>query len=363
MIRLEPRSRESWIWQFGSPVVALSLTVLAGALLFYLLGKPVLETLAIFFIDPVNSVYGLSELLVKLTPLLLCSLGLYFCFKAQVWNIGAEGQFVIGALVGGAVALNVGELDNLIALPLVLVCGSAAGAFWAGIAAWLRTRFGASEILTTIMLNYIAVNFLLYAVHGPLKDPEGYSFPESALFSENTLLTPLHSDYRVSAAFLMAMVLVLVCWWLHQNAIMVFQLRVQAAAPRTARFSGIDSKKLVWRVLLISGAAAGLAGVSEVAGPIGQLTPYLATGYGYTAIIVVFLARLHPVGIFIASILLSLMFLGGENLQVMAGLPKSVSLVFQGMLLFFLLITDVMIRYSVTFGSGKQTQSARAASL
>jgi general nucleoside transport system permease protein len=355
MIGLEPRKRESQMWQFGSPVLALTMTVLTGALLFSALGKPALETLAIFFIDPVSDVYGLSELLVKLTPLLLCSLGLYFCFKAQVWNIGAEGQFVMGALAGGAVALNVGELDKFIALPLVLICGSAAGALWAGIAAWLRTSFGASEILSTIMLNYIAVNLLLYAVHGPLKDPEGYSFPESALFAENTMLAPLHIDYRVNAAFLIALVLVLVCWWLHRNSFLVFKLRVQAAAPRAARFSGINSKAMVWLVLLVSGAAAGLAGVSEVAGPIGQLTPYLSTGYGYTAIIVVFLARLHPLGILAASVLLSLMFLGGENLQVMAGLPKSVSLVFQGMLLFFLLVTDVMIRYQVKFNTDKSS--------
>ena len=344
-MRIEPRATHSRVMAYASPLLALLLTVVAGAGLFAALGRAPLESLHAFFIEPVSSAYGISELFVKVTPLLLCATGLTLCFRAKVWNIGAEGQFVFGALIAGAVSLQLAGHQGFWVLPVVVVSGVLAGMAWAGIAALLLTRFRAHEILTTIMLNYIAIQLLLWSVHGPLKSPSGYNFPESALFSPQTLLPTVWGQYRVTIAILIALFMLAVVWTILSHTLLGFQTRVMGENRQAARFAGFNSNRLIWVLLLFSGGMAGMAGVSEVNGPVGQLTGNIALGYGYTAIIIVFMGRMHPLGILLASLLLGLTYLGGENAQMTLGLPKSITGVFQGLLLFFLLACDFLISH------------------
>ncbi|XOZ34560.1 ABC transporter permease [Halomonadaceae bacterium KBTZ08] len=344
-MRIEPRTSHSRLMAWASPLLALLFTIITAAGLFAVLGKPPLASLHAFFIEPISSIYGVSELFVKVTPLLLCATGLALCFRAKVWNIGAEGQFVFGALIAGAVSLQLADQQGIWVLPTVIASGVLAGMAWAGIAALLLTRFRAHEILTTIMLNYIAIQLLLWSVHGPLKNPSGYNFPESALFSPQTLLPTLWAPYRVTIAIVIAVFMLAVVWTILNHTFLGFQARVMGENREAARFVGFHGNRLTWLVLLFSGGMAGMAGVSEVNGPVAQLTDSIAVGYGYTAIIIVFMGRMHPFGILLASLLLGLTYLGGENAQMVLGLPKSITGIFQGLLLFFLLACDFLISY------------------
>jgi simple sugar transport system permease protein len=253
----------------------------------------------------------------------------------------------MGALFGSWAALSVLDVESFWVLPFVLVVGMAAGGAWAAIPALLKTRFNTNEILSTIMLNYIALNCLLFSVHGPLKDPDGYNFPESALFSDWLTLPILIEDTRIHLGIIFALLSVAIVWFFLSKTFIGFQIQVLGSDESAARFAGFRDKKLVWLCLLISGGLAGLAGVSEVTGPIGQLIPHISPGYGYAAIIVAFLGRLHPVGILFASLLMALLYLGGEMVQIELGLPLALTGLFQGMLLFFLLACDVLIGYRI----------------
>ena len=346
LLSLQPRGEASRAMLWCSPLLAALLTLLSGALLFALLGHPPLETLKVLLVDPLGDLYGVSELLVKALPILLCALGLAVVYNARIWNIGAEGQLLIGALAGSALAVNIIDWDSRWALVLTLLLGTLGGAAWAGLCAWLKTAFNANEILTSIMLNYIALNLLLFAVHGPLKDPEGFNFPESAMFGDATRLPELIEGLRVHGGFYFALLALVVVWVLLQKSFLGFQIKVLGLDRRAAGFVGFRDKKLVWIALLISGGLAGLAGVAEVTGPIGQLVPQVSPGYGYAAITVAFLGRLNPIGIVFASLLMALLYLGGENAQMAANLPQSITQLFQGMVLFFLLACDVLIRYT-----------------
>ncbi|WP_020558795.1 ABC transporter permease [Thiofilum flexile] len=345
MIKLQPRREPSALMVYLSPVLAGLLTLITGAILFTALGYNPLTALHTFLIAPLQDSQGVSEWLVKASPILLCAIGLAVAYRANIWNIGAEGQLLMGALVGSAVALQFPDSESKAVLVLVLICGILAGMFWAGIAAYLKTQFNTNEILTTIMLNYIALNLLQYAVHGPLKDPEGYSFPESAAFSAGATLPTLMEDGRVHIGFGLALIAVLLVWFLVSKSFLGFQMKVMGMEAKAAKFAGYPEKRLTWLVLMISGGLAGLAGVCEVTGPIGQLIPNVSPGYGYAAIIVAFLGRLHPIGILAASLLMALIYMGGELAQIKLSTPAALTSLFQGMLLFYLLACDVLIRY------------------
>ncbi|MBM7062878.1 ABC transporter permease [Pseudomonas sp. UL073] len=345
LLSLEPRGQQSRAMLWLSPALAAVLTLLCGSLLFIALGHDPLETLKVLLIDPISDFYGVSELLVKALPILLCAFGLAVAYQARIWNIGAEGQLLVGALAGSAVAVHIIGWDSRWALALVLAAGTLAGAAWAGLTAWLRTQFNANEILTSIMLNYIALNLLLFCVHGPLKDPAGFNFPESAMFGDASRLPAIFEDGRVHAGLYFAIAALVAVWVLLQKSFLGFQIKVLGLDQRAAGFVGFREKKLVWIALLISGALAGLAGVGEVTGPIGQLVPQVSPGYGYAAITVAFLGRLNPLGILFAGLLMALLYLGGENAQMNANLPQAITQLFQGMMLFFLLACDVLILY------------------
>jgi simple sugar transport system permease protein len=345
LLSLEPRGQQSRAMLWGSPLLAAVLTLVCGSLLFIALGLDPLVTLHTLLVAPVSDLYGLSELMVKTLPILLCALGLAVAYQARIWNIGAEGQLLLGALAGSAVAVNLIDMQSRWALVLILIAGTLAGAAWAGLTAWLRTHFNANEILTSIMLNYIALNLLLYSVHGPLKDPAGMNFPESASFGDASRLPLLMEDGRAHVGVYFSLLALVIVWALLQRSFVGFQIKVLGLDKRAAGFVGFREKRLVWLALLISGALAGLAGVCEVTGPIGQLVPQVSPGYGYAAITVAFLGRLNPLGILFSSLLIALLYLGGEQAQMALNLPPAITQLFQGMMLFFLLACDVLILY------------------
>ena len=349
MLKLEARPQPSTWWSLGSPLLALLITVLIGVMLFMALGKDPVKGLQVFFWEPIKSPYALGELMVKATPLLIIALGLAVCFRSNVWNIGAEGQFVIGAVAAGGVALLADKTTGAWIVPAIIVAGVLGGMAWAGITALLRDRFNANEILVSLMLVYVADMVLSYLVFGPWKDPQGYNFPQSKTFEAVTQIPRLMPGSRVTIGILLGLAGALALWLFLFRSYAGFAQQVGGLAPAAARYAGFSSRKALWVALLTSGGAAGLAGALEVAGPIGQLTPYVPAGYGFAAIIVAFVGRLHPAGMVFSAILMSMFYIGGELAQSRLGLPKSLTGVFQGLLLFSLLACDTLIAYRIKF--------------
>ena len=338
MLKLEARSAPSQFWAYASPVLALLITVVIAVLLFVSLGKDPIKGLSAFFYEPMKNVYQLTELGSKATPLILCALGLSICYRSNVWNIGAEGQYLMGAIFGGGIALwvtTVGAKPGGWIIAIVLIAGMLGGMFWAGIVALLKDRFNASEILVSLMLVYVANLLLSYLVSMP------------------KLVTP----GRLHWGFVVALVMVGLVWFFMSKTFAGFKLRVGGLAPLAARYAGFSDRRALWTALLLSGALAGLAGAMEATGPLGQLTPYVSTGYGFTAIIVAFLGRLHPLGCVFASILLSMFLIGGELAQSRLGLPNAITGVFQGLLLFALLACDTLINFRVRFASTPKSRT------
>ncbi|MBK7532322.1 ABC transporter permease [Piscinibacter sp.] len=358
MVKLEARPEASKFMSIASPLLALAITVVIGTILFVALGKDPMRGLQVFFIEPVKSLYVLSELAMKATPLLLIALGLSVCFRSNVWNIGAEGQFIVGAIFASGVAMQAGpDTGRWIVVP-VLLAGVLGGMVWAGIVALLRDRFNASEILVSLMMVYIADMVLSYLVYGPWKDPAGYNFPQTITFLKSTQVPRLFDGSRVNLGLPIALVLVAVFWVLLFRTYAGFQLQVGGLAPAAARYAGFSSRRALWMALLLSGGMAGLAGALEAAGPLGQLTPHVPAGYGFAAIIVAFVGRLHPVGIVFSAVLMSMFYIGGELAQSRLGLPKSLTGVFQGLLLFTLLACDTLIHYRIRWKAA-QPQAAK----
>ena len=346
MLKLEARPQPSGFWRIASPLLALVLTVVIGVVLFLALGKDPVQGLAVFFWEPIRSAYALGELVVKATPLLIIALGLALCFRSNVWNIGAEGQYVMGAVFATGIALMADKASSpWVMVPSVLLAGVLGGMVWAGITAFLRDRFHANEILVSLMLVYVAIMVLGYLVYGPWKDPLGYNFPQTKTFEAATQIPRLFKGSRINMGVFLALLGALLLWVFLFRTRAGWAQQIGGLAPHAARYAGFSSSRAIWLALLVSGGAAGLAGALEVAGPIGQLTPYVPVGYGFAAIIVAFVGRLHPVGMVFSAILMSMFYIGGELAQSRLGLPKSLTGVFQGLLLFSLLACDVLMNY------------------
>ena len=351
MLRLEPRAEASRSMGYLSPLIAVLLMLLGGLLLFAVLGKDPVEGFRVYFLNPLRDLYGLSELLLKATPLMLIAMGLAIGFRANVWNIGAEGQFILGGVAASAIALYFIESDSGWVLPGMVLAGALGGMAWAAIPALLRTLFNTNEILTSLMLVYIAQLAVSWLVHGPMIDPDGFGFPQSKMFEDSALLPELLGGTRLNAAFLLALTALGLGYVFLQRSFMGFQMRVAGESEAAARYAGFPARRMIWVGFLAGGALAGIAGMAEVAGPMGQLTTHLSNNYGFAAIIVAFIARLNPIGIFFASLLMALLYLGGEQAQQYLGLPSSISNVFQGLLLMCLLGTDVLINYRIRLGA------------
>ena len=350
MLKLEARPQPSACWSYGSPLLALLVTVVIGVCLFVALGKDPIRGLEMFFWQPIRNGYALGELMVKATPLLIIALGLAVCFRSNVWNIGAEGQYIIGAIFAGGVALLADKgTGGWIVVP-VLLAGVVGGMAWAAVTALLRDRFNANEILVSLMLVYVAVQLLSYLVGGPWKDPQGFNFPQTRTFDAATRIPRLFEGSRVSIGVVLAVLGVAALWVFLFRTRGGFAQQVGGLAPAAARYAGFSSRQALWTALLVSGGAAGLAGALEVAGPIGQLTAYVPAGYGFAAIIVAYVGRLHPVGMVFSAILMSMFYIGGEMAQSRMGLTKSLTGVFQGLLLFSLLACDTLVNYRLRLG-------------
>ena len=351
LLKIVKRPEPSRAMVYLTPIMALILTMLTSMVVFTLMGVDPIEALRNFFIVPINNSYGASELFVKGTPLILCAIGLSVGFRANVWNIGAEGQLTLGAIFGGGLFVYLHDVDSIFLLPGMIILGAIGGALWAAIPALLKTRFNANEILTSLMLVYVATLLLSVLIHGPWRDPDGFNFPESRLFSPSATMPLIMDGTRLHFGTILALLAVLGTWLMLAKTLIGFQIKVIGAAPKAGGYAGFSQKKIIWFSLLFGGAMAGIAGVSEISGPIGQLLPSISPGYGFTAIIVAFLGRLHPVGIVFAGLLMALTYLGGETAQINLGLPVAVTGVFQGMILFYLLACDVVVNYRFTFNS------------
>lgn len=355
--QLIPRTQQSLAAQLLVPLASIGLTLIAGSIMFLLLGKSPLAAFYAFFIEPLTTRYGIGEVLLKMGPLLLIAQGLAIGFRAQVWNIGAEGQLLLGAIASGAIALQFETSDSPWLLPSMVVAGTLAGAGWAAIAAWLRTSYNANEILVTFMLSSIALQLLYFLVSGPLRDPMGMSFPQSALFGDAALFEPLLSGTRVNTSLYLAFAVTGLAWIFVQRSVPGYKLMVSGLAPQAARYAGYSENRAVWIGLLIGGAAAGMAGVGEVAGPLGLLQRNISPGYGFAAIIVAFLGGLHPIGILFAALFMALIYVGGDMSLVSVGIPNASTTIFQGMLLVFYLACYLFVNYRVQ-RSGKITKHA-----
>ena len=351
MISLQARPEPSRTMAWLSPLIALAITVVVAALLFLALGKDPVRGLQMFLVEPLNGARGASEVALKATPLILCALGLALCFRSNVWNIGAEGQFLLGAIAGGGLALwvtaNQIAIDRWAFFPLAIVAGALGGMFWAAIVALLRDRFNANEILVSLMLVYVANLLLSWLVFGPWKDPNGFNFPQTMSFAAETNVPRILRGLRLHWGLAVALLAALVAWVFMFRTFRGYQLQVGGLAPAAARYAGFSSRRALWTALLVSGGLAGVAGAFEATGPMGQLTPHVSTGYGFTAIIVAFVGRLHPLGCVLGSVLLSMFLIGGELSQSRLGLPSALTGVFQGVLLFSLLACDTLIQYRV----------------
>jgi ABC-type uncharacterized transport system permease subunit len=325
-----------------APLVAVALTLVAGGVMFAAMGRPPIEALAIYFLSPLADIWSLQEIALKAAPLVLIAIGLSLCYLSNNWNIGAEGQLVAGAICGGWVALASHGSGGVWVLPAMLIAGMIGGALWALIPALLRVRFGASEILTSLMLVYVAELLLDWLVRGPWRNPQGFGFPQSINFDAAATIPTLLGEGRLNLGAMFALIAVIAAALVIGRTLKGFEIRLVGEAPRAARFAGFDAGRTTLTVFAISGALAGLAGIVEAAGAIGHLQPSISPGYGFTAIIVAFLGRLNPIGILIAGLFLALTFIGGENAQISLRLPQDATRVFQGMLLFFVLACDAL---------------------
>jgi simple sugar transport system permease protein len=326
-----------------SPLVALLLTTLIGLALFALLGKDPWRAIELFFVEPLKSPRAISELSIKAVPLLLIGLGLSISFRANVWNIGAEGQFILGTVFATGVALRATPESNNLYFLGVLGAGALGGALWGACSAALRDRFNANEILVSLMLVYVAEQIVSYMVYGPWKDPQGYNFPQTITFLEPARVPRLVSGNRANLGLPLALCSAGLSWLFIHRTHAGYRLAVGGMAPAAARYAGFSARGSLWMAFLVSGALAGLAGALEVAGPVSQLTQHVAVGYGFAGIIVAFAGRLEPVGVCFASLVMSMFYIGGELSQSRLGLPKATTGVFQGLFLFTLLACDTFI--------------------
>ncbi|GAB1582124.1 ABC transporter permease [Phyllobacterium phragmitis] len=359
-IELVRRPQHSVLFSALSPLIALALTLVAGAVLFALLGKDPLHGLYVYFVEPLLEVWSLHELMVKAAPLILIAVGLSLCYLSNNWNIGAEGQFIAGAIAGAILPVMFPDFQSWIVLPLMLVMGMAGGAAYAAIPAFLKVRFNTNEILTSLMLVYVAQLFLDWLVRGPWRNPEGYNFPETRQFNDSAILPEIWTaSGRAHWGIVLALIAAVALWFLLSRTMKGFEVKVLGSSQRAGRFAGFSPARMTFFVFLVSGACAGLAGIAEVSGAIGQLRPSISPGYGFTAIIVAFLGRLNPLGIVAAGFVLALSYLGGEAAQVAIGISEKSARVFQGMILFFVLASDTLIHYRIRFVSPPAPVAAR----
>jgi general nucleoside transport system permease protein len=344
-IRFEKRLQPSRAMLVLTPIASVALTIVLGAVIFELLGYDGPHAIKEVFFTPILASYKWKDVASKAAPLILIALGLSLGNRAKVWNIGAEGQYIVGALAGAAVAFFTQTLSGFWIIPLMIVAGVIGGALWAAIPAFLRTRFRVNEVLSSLMLVYVALQLLNFLITGPWKDPNGHNFPQTPPFTMAQRLPRMLGDTSIPPGLVVAVGLTLVFWLVLSRSVYGFEVRVIGAAPSAARYAGFSAPRTVWTTLLISGGMAGLAGILEASSQLGQINLGFPSGYGFTAIIVSFLGRLHPVGVFLAGIVLAITYVGGQVAQTVVHVPNATGGIFQAMMLFFILASDILVRY------------------
>jgi simple sugar transport system permease protein len=347
MLEWRRRREPSSLMLYASPLIAVLLTMLIGMIVFTAMGYDGFHAVRDIFLTPFLEPQRWPDLGVKAAPLVMIALGLAIGFRANVWNIGAEGQYVMGAIAGTGVALATYDMTGWWILPAMALAGVLGGMAWAAIPAFLRVKLGVSEILTSLMLTYVAVQGLYYLVRGPWKDPDGFNFPQTRMFTPDQTLPVLAEGSLIHLGIPLALVIAIIAWLIMEKTTAGYAVKVVGLAPAAARHGGFSSDTVTWATLLAGGGLAGLAGLFEAAGPFGQLTPQFPTGYGFTAIIVAFLGRLNPLGIVFGGIVLAATYVGGEIAQTTVKLPQAATGMFQALLLFMLLATDVLVRYRI----------------
>ena len=344
-IRLEKRLTPSRSMLIATPIASVLLTMLLGAIIFELIGFDGPDAIYQTFITPIVAPYKWVDVLTKAAPLIIIGLGLSLGNQAKIWNIGAEGQYVIGALTGAGVAFAAPGAPSFIAIPAMIAAGVLGGMAWAAIPAVLKTRFHVSEVLSTLMLVYVAMQVLNYLIGGPWKDPNGHNFPQTPPFTAAQSLPHVIPGTVIPPGFIVAIALTLVFWVLATRSVYGFSVRTVGAAPSAARYGGFDASRTVWSTLMISGGMAGLAGILEAMSQLGQINLGFPSGYGFTAIIVSFLGRLHPLGVFLAGLILAVTYVGGQVAQTAVHVPEATAGIFQATMLFFILASDVLVSY------------------
>ena len=355
-LELIRRGNPSQLLRFFSPLIGLALALVTGAIMFSVLGKNPVDALYVYFIEPLTELWSVHELLIKAAPLILMGAGLSVCYLSNNWNIGAEGQFIMGALAGSIFPVLFTDFQGPMVLPLMLGFAIIGGALWALIPALLKAKFNTNEILVSLMLVYVAELILDYLVRGPWRNPGGMNFPESVRFHDFARIPQMFpADGRANWGFVIAVLVAIAIWVVLSRTLKGFEIKVLGASPRAGRFAGFDTKAMIFFSFLLAGACAGLAGIIEVAGASTQLRPIISPGYGFTAIIVAFLGRLNPLGVIVAGLVLALTYLGGEAAQISLGLSDKVARVFQGALLLYILACDTLIHYRVRLARTPKT--------
>jgi ABC-type uncharacterized transport system permease subunit len=345
--KLEKRPEPSKLMVVVTPIAAVLVTMALGVVIFDAIGVDGLRAVKDIFLTPLLASYKWQDVAVKAAPLIIIALGLAIGNRANVWNIGAEGQYIAGALAGAGIGLMTQGMTGWWILPVMMIAGVLGGAAWASIPAFLRTRLNVNEILSSLMFTYVAVQLLSYLLGGPWKDPAGRNFPRTPQLAGDQVLPVIVPGTTIHFGIIIALVAVAIFWVVMSRSVFGFQIRVVGSAPQAARYGGFSNKRTIWAAMLISGAMAGLAGAIELAGTIRQLNLGFPSGYGFTAIIVAFLGRLHPVGILIAGIVLAVSYVGGQVAQTTVHVPNASAGIFQALMLFLILAADILVRYRI----------------
>jgi general nucleoside transport system permease protein len=357
-LRFEKRLQRSRTMAILVPILSLVLALIMGGIMLALAGANPFTTYRAMLEGAFGSRYAVSETFVKAIPLMLTGLGVSIAFRMLFWNIGAEGQLAMGAFAAAGVALFVSDkVPAWSVLPLVMLAGFAAGAAWGFIPAALKARLGVNEIITTLMMNYIAILWIQYLFYGPWKDPRGFGFPGTAEFPEAAWL-PRFFGTRVHLGLVIAIVAAFIIWLVLSRTKWGYEIRVIGENRNAARYAGISTSRNIIFVMLLSAGLAGLAGMAEVAGISHRLQQGITVGYGYTAIIVAWLAKLNPWAVLLVSVLMAGLLVGGDQIQISMGLPASVALVLQGIILFLVLGGEILTQYRLKVDRSARTRVA-----
>ena len=364
MIILEPRKSVAPFLKVLVPIIAILITLVFGAIIFGILGYRPLEALYVFFLSPLSRLDQIADLFVKACPLIIIGTGLVFCFRANVWNIGAEGQLILGAVVSGGIALQFEGVETSWLLILMGIGGFLGGAFWALIPGILKVKFRTNEILVSLMLTYVAALFIDWLVRGPWRDPKSFGFPLTKYFPEGGIISPIILPYvgklgQLHWGVIFSIFIAIFGWFIYSKTLAGFQVKILGSATKATKFSGFNPNLITVSVLCFGGGLAGLAVIIEVSANIGQLQPNISFGYGFTAIIVAFLARLNPLAVVIAALVVALAELGGDAAQIHMSIPKVVTGLFKGLLLFTLLAGETWTNYKISFDFKRNKSTQR----